>query len=100
MAVIVFDGHWNLCNGLVNFVIPRDKKARFFFTANQHEVGTLMLAEGNMSGGGPSEAERETVFLFDRGELSDRSTAILRIVRQLPFPYKAGIVVPRVRRDG
>ncbi|MGZ5245001.1 MAG: thiol-disulfide oxidoreductase DCC family protein, partial [Bacteroidia bacterium] len=36
--VLLFDGVCNLCNGAVQFVIKRDKKAIFRFAALQSET--------------------------------------------------------------
>ena len=43
-----------------------------------------------------------TIYLIEDGRLFDRSTAALRIARQLSFPWwlgAAGLVLPRVLRD-
>ena len=43
--IILFDGVCNLCNSSVQFVIKRDKKYMFRYTALQSEVGQQMIKE-------------------------------------------------------
>jgi len=43
--IILFDGVCNLCNSSVQFVIKRDKKDMFRYTALQSEVGQQMIKE-------------------------------------------------------
>ncbi|KAB7530800.1 DUF393 domain-containing protein [Flagellimonas olearia] len=43
--IILFDGVCNLCNSSVQFVIKRDKKDIFRYTALQSEVGQKMIEE-------------------------------------------------------
>jgi predicted DCC family thiol-disulfide oxidoreductase YuxK len=95
--IVIFDGDCNLCNGFVDFIIRRDRDARFLFTANQAEAGRKILDDAGVNLG-----ERETVFLYDDGQLSGHSAAVLKIAAQLPWPYRAAVagwVVPRVVRD-
>jgi predicted DCC family thiol-disulfide oxidoreductase YuxK len=82
--IIIFDGDCNLCNGFVDFIIRRDRDARFLFTANQAEAGRKILDDAGVNLG-----ERETVFLYDDGQLSDHSAAVLKIAVQLPWPHRA-----------
>jgi predicted DCC family thiol-disulfide oxidoreductase YuxK len=42
-SIILFDGVCNLCNSSINFVIKRDKKDEFRFTALQEEPGISLL---------------------------------------------------------
>lgn len=43
--IILFDGVCNLCNGVVQFVINRDKKDTFRFAALQSEIGQQLTSE-------------------------------------------------------
>ena len=43
-SVLLFDGVCNLCNGFVQFVIQRDKEARFKFAPLQSEIAEQLLA--------------------------------------------------------
>src|SRR5450432_4251467 len=41
--IILFDGVCNLCNGLVRFIIKRDKRSRFKFASLQSDIGQQWL---------------------------------------------------------
>ncbi|MFD2585526.1 thiol-disulfide oxidoreductase DCC family protein [Croceitalea marina] len=43
--IILFDGVCNLCNGVVQFVIKRDKQDTFRFAALQSEIGEQLTKE-------------------------------------------------------
>lgn len=43
--IILFDGHCNLCNNTVNFLIDKDKKDVFRFTSLQSKIGKELLHE-------------------------------------------------------
>ncbi len=43
--IILFDGVCNLCNGVIQFVIKRDKKDTFRYAALQSEIGAQLIAE-------------------------------------------------------
>ncbi|MEL6675199.1 MAG: thiol-disulfide oxidoreductase DCC family protein [Bacteroidota bacterium] len=96
MKVVIFDGVCNLCNSSVDFLIRRDKKAQLKFTANQHQTGQQILQEAGVT-------DVETLYFYEDGTLYDRSTAVLRLSRYLPFPWNVGqifLIVPRFLRDG
>lgn len=122
--VLLFDGLCNLCNGAVQFIIRRDKHARFRFAALQSEVGQTLLrrgAQGVGSGQRAGDVERltaadrldsrgqldahsraDTVVLLEAEVLFGKSTAVLRSVRYLAFPWPllaVFLVIPRVLRD-
>lgn len=76
--LILFDGVCNLCNASVNFVIDRDRKAKFSFASLQSEVGETLL---RLNGG--NHRELESVMLWKGGMLYKKSRAALEIARQL-----------------
>src|SRR4051812_37453686 len=95
--VILFDGVCNLCNGLVQFVIARDRAARFQFAALQSGSAKRLL-----SGLDRSAVLPDSIVLVDGGRVYTRSAAALRIAGGLPFPWslaRALIVLPRPLRD-
>lgn len=97
-SIIIFDGVCNFCNGVVNFILVRDKKDIFRFAANQSEAAKQILLENNI----PLETEISTVFLFENGKLYQKSTAALRIARKLPFAWNLcyiGIIIPAFLRN-
>jgi len=95
--VVMFDGVCNLCNGLVQFIIRRDPHARFKFAA--------MTAAADDAGSSFTQNVKllpASVVLVEDGRKYERSTAVLRIARQLRSPWPllyAFIVVPRPLRD-
>jgi predicted DCC family thiol-disulfide oxidoreductase YuxK len=98
-AIVLFDGVCNLCHGAVQFIIDRDPKGRFHFASLQSERGQALLREHGVA---PTAGDPDTIYLIEDGRLFDRSTAALRIARQLSFPWwlgAAGLVLPRVLRD-
>src|SRR6476646_7491193 len=79
-AIVLFDGVCNLCNGLVQFIIRRDKNAIFMFGALQSEQAEKLLASHNISAG-----EIKTIILVEGGQTFQKSTAALRILSKLPW---------------
>jgi predicted DCC family thiol-disulfide oxidoreductase YuxK len=95
--VILFDGVCNLCNRFVQFVIARDPRARFSFASLQSSAAARLAAARAGSTDG-----RESIVLLENGREFTESTAALRIVAALGFPWTlAGglIIVPRPLRD-
>ena len=95
--LILFDGVCNLCNGFMIFVYKRDPEARFTFAWIQSDPGKQILQQLNM----PTEAYDTIVYLED-GVATFKSTAFLKIVKHLKWPWPllwAGVVVPRFLRN-
>jgi predicted DCC family thiol-disulfide oxidoreductase YuxK len=95
--VVLYDGACGLCDRLVQFVLPRDPHGRFRFAPLQSE-----LARGHLERAGLPTDDFDTMVLIEEGTVHVRSTAALRVVRRLRFPWPllyAGIVVPRALRD-
>lgn len=96
-SIIMFDGVCNLCNGFVNFMIPRDRKNIFLFGSLQSEKVKNILKQHNAS-----ITDISTVILLEDDRLYTQSTAVLRILRKMSggWPLLYGfIVVPRPIRD-
>jgi predicted DCC family thiol-disulfide oxidoreductase YuxK len=96
-SVILFDGVCHLCNSSVNFIIRRDPRAHFKFAPLQSPTGQAFLRRHHLS------LDRlDTFVLIERGRAYIRSTAALRVARQLsglwPVAYLL-VVVPRPIRD-
>lgn len=97
MAVVLFDGVCNLCNGSVRFIIERDPRGRFQFAPLQSPVAERLIG---------ARVDRtslpDSIVLVDDERLYVRSSAALRIARGLRFPWPLAwvfIVVPRPIRD-
>ncbi len=96
-AVILFDGVCNLCNGLVNFVIPRDPKAKFRFAALQSESGQKLLKQFHL----PTD-DFNTFILVEGDHYYKKSTAALRVLKGLGGVWSlfyVFILVPSQIRD-
>jgi predicted DCC family thiol-disulfide oxidoreductase YuxK len=96
-AILLFDGECNLCNHLVQFIIPRDPKAYFRFAALQSERGRQLLEHHHL----PMDM-MNTVILIEKGQLYTKSTAALKLTRKLyrfwPILYVFS-VIPTFIRD-
>jgi predicted DCC family thiol-disulfide oxidoreductase YuxK len=101
--VILFDGVCNLCNRSIQFVIRHDPDAQFQFAPLQSEVAhRLLRSVGDASEVDSRPAIPDSFILLDEGRVFKRSTAALRIVRQLRSPWRllyALTIVPRPLRD-
>jgi predicted DCC family thiol-disulfide oxidoreductase YuxK len=102
--VILFDGVCNLCNRSIQFVIRHDPNAQFQFAPLQSDVAhRLLCSVGDTSNVDSRQpAIPDSFVLLDDRRVFRRSTAALRIVRQLRFPWRllyALMVVPRPMRD-
>lgn len=96
-SVIIFDGVCNFCNSSVNFIMKRDVEGKFMFTANQSEAGQKILKENNVN-----VENISTFFLYEKGVIYSKSTAALKVARQLPFAWNllyGLIVIPAFLRD-
>ncbi|QGQ98264.1 thiol-disulfide oxidoreductase DCC family protein [Paenibacillus psychroresistens] len=96
-GVILFDGVCNLCNGVVQFIIPRDPNRYFYYAALQSDAGYQLLKQYHLS-----TTEINTFILVRNGKIYTKSTAALLVARKLPGLWSllaAFIVVPRFLRD-
>lgn len=95
--VVLFDGECNLCEGVVRFVLERDRDEVFRFAPLQSQAGRRLLVERGLS-----TEELETFVLVEGDRHWVRSDAALRLVRRLPGPWSwLGVlrVIPRFLRD-
>ncbi|MBC8870775.1 MAG: DUF393 domain-containing protein [Planctomycetes bacterium] len=96
-TIILFDDVCSLCNASITFIIRHDRMKRFYFASRQSVLGRDILARHGLDCDG-----YDTIVLIEGERAYVRSTAALRIVRQLrwPWPVLFGfIVVPRFLRD-
>lgn len=95
--VLLFDGTCNLCNGSIQFLIPRDPEATLRFAPLQSELG-YRVREAT----GLSTDDLETVVLVDDGMAYTKSDAAIRVAEQLGGIYRLaslGRIVPRRIRN-
>ncbi len=88
--LIVFDGVCVLCNGMVQFIIRRDKAARFHFMTAQSKTGQALYARMGMKDG-----DFETYFFITGGKVYEKFDAVLAVMARLGWPWKAlGLLKP------
>ncbi|WP_348675522.1 thiol-disulfide oxidoreductase DCC family protein [uncultured Abyssibacter sp.] len=96
--IVLFDGTCNLCSFWVGFILKTDRNAVFRLAPVQSEAGQSLLRRW----GFPTDRYDTLVVIAD-GRSYSRSGAVLRIVRDLPAPWRwlrvAGWL-PRPMRDG
>ena len=106
---MLFDGTCNLCDRSLQFILNHEADAELKFTALQSDAGREVLA----TVASPAEVERlvtgtkgtgdpDTVVLVEDGRLYSHSSAALRIMSHLRWPWRWGrvfVVVPRPLRD-
>ncbi|NQV21927.1 MAG: DUF393 domain-containing protein [Rhodospirillales bacterium] len=96
--VMLFDGVCYLCRDSVQFVLRRDPDAKVDFAPLQSDYGRDVLRRHGLP-----EGSLQSVVLVQDGEVYTKSTAALRIARELsggwPLLYLF-MVVPRFLRDG
>lgn len=71
--IIFFDGHCNLCDGTINFIVSRDKNHLFYVASLQGKTATEVLAQSDIG-------KLETIIFKDSdGKKYYRSQAVFRI---------------------
>ncbi|MEC8682866.1 MAG: thiol-disulfide oxidoreductase DCC family protein [Bacteroidota bacterium] len=96
--IILFDGVCNLCNGAINFIIKHDPKGIFKFASLQGETGQKLLTQHNID-----PEETDSIVLIDNDQVSVKSSAALRIAKNLNqgYPLLFGfMIIPTFIRNG
>jgi predicted DCC family thiol-disulfide oxidoreductase YuxK len=96
--VIVFDGVCNFCNATVDFVIRHDPEGKFKFGTLQSDPAQAILRRL-----GFQTEDFETFLLLEEEHVFTKSTAALKIAKQLPglWPFLAMfLIIPLPIRDG
>jgi predicted DCC family thiol-disulfide oxidoreductase YuxK len=88
--LIVFDGVCVLCNGMVQFIIARDKAAQFHFMTAQSQTGEALYDRlGKKSG------DYETYFFIADGKVYEKFDAVLAVMHRLGWPWRVlGVLKP------
>ena len=90
--VVIYDGLCGLCDSAVSFLLKVDKKNIFFYTSLQGEyVKTLDI-----------NSSIDSIVFYDEGEITTKSTDILKILSSLGGWWglsKVCYVFPRFFRD-
>ena len=96
-SILLFDGHCNLCNGAVDFVLKRDTHKKLLLSSIQGPAGQRVLTHYRL----PS-TYMDTLVLVEQGKVYLGSTAALRVARVLDgaWPLFYGfIIIPKGVRD-
>ena len=96
-AIVLFDGICNFCSSSVLFIIKRDPKGYFLFSALQTESGALIMKKYNIH-----SDKMDSIILIQNNKVFYRSDAALKIARKLKGGWKlfyAAIVIPPLIRN-
>jgi len=97
MPILLFDGHCNLCNAWVNFIVKRDSSSTIRFASLQSLAGNRLLEEHKIDSN-----YIDSLVLFEEDKVSVSSTAALRILSYLDGWERHLIyltILPRTFRD-
>jgi len=100
--IILYDGVCNLCDFTVRFILPRDSKGVFSFASLQGKFAEETAKTNTLVRSAIGTHSPETLLLLDDGQIYERSSAVLRIVSHLRFPWNLlGVlrIIPRPIRD-
>jgi predicted DCC family thiol-disulfide oxidoreductase YuxK len=95
--IVLYDGVCGLCNGVVQFIIRRDRRKTFRFAPLQSDAGQALLERFGM----PKDS-LDSFVLIEDNRVYTKSTAALRLCKRMPGLWTAlyvGIAVPRPVRD-
>lgn len=80
--LILFDGVCNLCNSSIQYVIKYDKNDRFRFAPLQSDIGKQIIAKYEID-----TTKTDSILLYsNENGISAKSTAALKVAKQLGFP--------------
>ncbi len=100
--LVLYDGVCRLCNRSVQFVLERDRRARFQFASLQSATGQAMVAR---YGGSPEDLTTFYVvanFRTSGAHFYAKGDAALFVLHELGWPWKALLIAricPRAIRD-
>jgi predicted DCC family thiol-disulfide oxidoreductase YuxK len=98
-CLVLFDGACCICNGIVEFMQPRNPEGTLYFVPSQSEAGRELMRRERIS----EEAVALSLHVIEEGGIFTRSTAVLRITSHLSFPWRLVSVfkvIPPFLRDG
>jgi predicted DCC family thiol-disulfide oxidoreductase YuxK len=94
-TILFFDGVCGLCNGLVDWLLPKDTRARLKYATLQGSTAKAIL---------PAELlNLETVVVWHHGRILTKSDAVFACVSELGGFWKmVGVfrLIPKSLRDG
>jgi predicted DCC family thiol-disulfide oxidoreductase YuxK len=97
MPILLFDGHCNLCNAWVNFIVKKDPNKTILFASLQRLAGSRLLEEHKID-----TNYIDSLVFIEKERFSLSSTAALRTLSYLSSwesQLKLLLVLPRPLRD-
>ena len=97
MPILLFDGHCNLCNAWVQFIVKRNPAKTIRFASLQRKAGRALLAEHKIA-----QDYLDSLVLIEEERFSVSSSAALRTLSYLSTwesQLKLLLVLPRPLRD-
>lgn len=95
--LLLFDGVCKFCHFWSRFIIRFDAHQRVKLATVQSPVGDALFKHYTL----PSD-KIESVYYFANGQIFEKSTAVLEIIKQLPLPWqllRLFSLIPRPLRD-
>lgn len=95
--IVLFDGVCNLCNFWVDFAMKRDTSDRLRFAPLQSSQAEDLLKKNDIT-----LARKESVILISGDNVYTKSTAALKICKELNSPVKIlfpMLIIPKFIRD-
>ncbi|WP_169793997.1 thiol-disulfide oxidoreductase DCC family protein [Alicyclobacillus acidiphilus] len=96
-VVVLFDGLCNLCSGVVQWLIARDRTGVFRFASLQSAYAKAVIDGVYGDTGTP-----DSVMVLHRGRIYEKSDAVLYIAKHLGTPWRWALFakwMPRTWRD-
>ncbi|WP_182502791.1 thiol-disulfide oxidoreductase DCC family protein [Peribacillus huizhouensis] len=81
-GIVLFDGECNFCDKSVQFIIKRDPKGYYNFASLQSNIGQELLKKYKLY------SNLESFFLIEHDKAYEKSTAALRITKNLSGYWK------------
>lgn len=95
--IILFDAQCKLCNAWCDFILRYDKHYVFTLISMQSDKGQSFLIKNNY----PTK-QFETMIYVENNNIYEKSTAFIKIIKQLPYPIKSLFIIkyiPKFIRD-
>jgi predicted DCC family thiol-disulfide oxidoreductase YuxK len=100
--IVFFDGVCHLCQGVVQFTIPRDRTGQILFSSLQSAYAKKTLGELGVAISPTPESLVVLTYLNGKPKVEHASDSALRIAGRLSFPWNLALafrVIPRFIRD-
>lgn len=100
--IVFFDGVCHLCQGVVQFTLPRDASGEIFFSSLQSEFAKRTLGELGVTVEAVPESLIVLTYPDGKARVDHASNSSLRIASRLKFPwnlFSVFFIIPRFIRD-